>query len=126
MLYLERRQAKNKQTKKNPVETAGNSDLKNAWGTKQGDNLAFLKPIPERQFSQRCHSGNKGVDWCHFPLCLLKADIGCLTCLDQIPHPTLVGLPLSDKLASLPAWWASLPEDQHKPLPTPCLQTREF
>ena len=54
-------------------------------------------------------------------------DTGPLTCLHQAPPlGTLEGLPFSFKLSSVPAWWIPPPEDQHKPLFTPHLVTKEF
>ena len=49
----------------------------------------------------------------------------CLTCLHQVILPcTLVELPYSIRLSSVPIQQVLLPKDQHEPLPTPHLQIR--
>jgi len=98
--------------------------------------LLFLECVPERQHSWGYLSGNKGDSWCHFPPLLLS--VNRTTCRKQFQHwlPNLltpspnpctpVELLFSGTLASVPACWAPLPEDQYKPLPTPRLPIREF
>lgn len=52
---------------------------------------------------------------------------GCPRCLHQAPCPcTLVDLPFSVMPASVLMWQVPPTEDEHQPLPKPCLLTREF
>lgn len=56
-----------------------------------------------------------------------STNTGLLTCLHQAPFPyTLTGLTFSAKIASVPAQWATHPENKHKTLSAICLLTREF
>ena len=91
----------------------GNRDLKNAWDTQWGDYSFFLECFPERQHLQRCLSRDNGASWEHIstpmPLSINWEATQCqhrlLNLLHQAPHPcTLVGLPFSVKLASVPGW----------------------
>ena len=45
----------------------GNSELRDTWGTQEGDYSLFSECFPERQHSQRPSPRNKGGGWCQSP-----------------------------------------------------------
>ena len=118
-----------------------NPQAQTAWkpaegpGHTVGDD-SFLACIPERECLQRQFSGDQGAAWYHFlPQHKHRATCGkspcaltgCLTCLHHVPHLCPLGkLPLPVVFASVPAQWASLPENQHKPWPTSHPLARDF
>lgn len=111
-----------------------NRGLKNVWGTQWGRLFAHLRVLSWGQQAQRALSRNKGTGWHH----LLPLPPGITTELGEraqcqpwllnllTPCPTCALLVLSFPVTfpSVSGQWVSSPEDQQKPLPTPCLPTR--
>ena len=83
-------------------------------GTQNGSSWLVPFPSPGPEHKHRATCGNQ----CH-------SDTSCLTCLHQPPPVCTPGeLPFWIMLASVPAQQALPPEDQYKPLRTPCVPTR--